>query len=43
MKKLSIILLIVLAVALYPNLNVNNEEALSVKNPITTLDLPHIH
>ena len=41
MKKLSIILLIVLAVALYPN--VNNEEVLSVKNPITTLDLPHIH
>jgi len=41
MKKLSIILLIVLAVALYPNLN--TEEAISFKNPITTLDLPYIH
>ncbi|MEK3952634.1 MULTISPECIES: hypothetical protein [unclassified Psychrobacillus] len=38
MKKLSIILLIVLAVALYPN--GNNEEAKSFKQPITTYDLP---
>ncbi|MFF2753522.1 hypothetical protein ACFVR1_07140 [Psychrobacillus sp. NPDC058041] len=40
MKKLSIILLIVLAVALYPN--VSKESAKSInKNPITTLDLPY--
>ena len=41
MKKLSIILLIVLAVALYPNSN--NEAAKINPNPITTLDLPHIY
>ena len=41
MKKVSIILLIVLAIALYPNMN--NEESFSVKNPITTFDLPHTH
>ncbi|WP_419961251.1 hypothetical protein [Psychrobacillus sp. BM2] len=41
MKKLSIILLIVLAVALYPN--VNSETTLVAKNPITTLDLPYIY
>lgn len=39
MKKLTIILLIVLAVALYPN--VSNESAKFVDKPITTLDLPH--
>lgn len=41
MKKLSIILLIVLAVALYPNLN--TETTLATKNPISTLDLPFIY
>jgi len=41
MKKLSIILLIVLAVALYPN--VSNETAKSFGNPVTTLDLPYVH
>ena len=41
MKKLSIILLIVLAVALYPN--VSNETALLAKGPITTLDLPFVY
>jgi len=41
MKKLSIILLIVLAVALYPN--VSNENAIQGKSPITTLDLPYIY
>jgi len=41
MKKLSIILLIVLAVSLFPI--DNNESAKSFKNPITTLDLPHIN
>ena len=41
MKKLSIILLIVLAVALYPN--VDSETALSLKNPITTQDLPYTY
>lgn len=40
MKKLSIILLIVLAVALYPT--VNSETAALVKGPITTLDLPFV-
>lgn len=39
MKKITIILLIVLAVALYPN--ASSESAKLVKNPITTLDLPH--
>lgn len=41
MKKLSIILLIVLAVALYPN--VSSENAIQGKNPITTLDLPYVY
>lgn len=41
MKKLSIILLIVLAVALFPN--VSNESAKSFGNPVTTLDLPYVH
>ena len=41
MKKLSIILLIVLAVALYPN--GSNEAAASAKGPITTLDLPFVY
>jgi len=41
MKKLSIILLIVLAVALYPHSN--SELALQSKGTITTLDLPFIH
>ena len=41
MKKLSIILLIVLAVALYPN--ESSEVAAPSKGPITTLDLPFIH
>ena len=41
MKKLTIILLIVLAVALFPI--ENNESAKSFKDPITTLDLPHIN
>ncbi len=41
MKKLSIILLIVLAVALYPS--VNTENAKLIDKPITTLDLPYIH
>lgn len=41
MKKLSIILLIVLAVALYPN--TNNDVAKPNPKPITTFDLPHIN
>ncbi|MFJ7970281.1 hypothetical protein [Psychrobacillus sp. NPDC096389] len=41
MKKLSIVLLIVLAVALYPN--VSKESAKIIDKPITTLDLPHIY
>ncbi|SDM39724.1 hypothetical protein SAMN05518871_101121 [Psychrobacillus sp. OK028] len=41
MKKLSIILLIVLAVALYPN--GSNETAALVNGPVTTLDLPYVH
>ncbi|WP_276517544.1 hypothetical protein [Psychrobacillus psychrodurans] len=41
MKKLSIILLIVLAVALYPN--GSSEVANSIKQPITTFDLPFIN
>ncbi|WP_281285236.1 hypothetical protein [Psychrobacillus soli] len=39
MKKLTIILLIVLAVALYPN--ASNESAKFIDKPITTLDLPY--
>lgn len=41
MKKISIIILIVLAVALYPN--GTSENAIQGKSPITTLDLPHIY
>lgn len=41
MKKISIILLIVLAVALYPN--GSNENAIQGKSPITTLDLPYVY